>query len=58
MPTTLGSSVGSGSAGSGGVVGALAAVLRLIPLGGERLVKLVELRRRALLFAFLLDRPD
>jgi hypothetical protein len=60
MPTTLDSSLGSGSVGgvdSGAVLGVLAAVLSLIPLGGERLVKLVELRRRALPLAFLLDRP-
>ena len=60
VPTTLGSSLGSGSAGGfhgGAVLGVLAAGLSLIPLGGERLVKLVELRRRALPVAFLLDRP-
>jgi hypothetical protein len=35
----------------------LAAVLSLIPLCGLRLVKLVELRRRALPVAFSLERP-
>jgi hypothetical protein len=35
----------------------LAAVLSLIPLCGLRLVKLVELRRRALPVALSLERP-
>jgi hypothetical protein len=59
MPTTLGSSLGTGGSGGfhSGAILVLAAVLSLIPLCGVRLVKLVELLPRALPVSFSLDRP-
>jgi hypothetical protein len=60
MPTPPGAS--SGSAGSGGphggsTLGVTAAVLDITPRDGTRPITLIELCRRALPLAFLLDRP-
>jgi len=60
VPTTPGSSLGSGSSGgfqSGAFLGAIAAPLSVTPFGGGRLVTLVEQRPRALPLVFLLERP-
>jgi hypothetical protein len=60
VPTAPGSLLGSGSSEgfhSGAVLGLIAALLSLTPLGGRRLVRLVDRRRRALPLVFLLERP-
>ena len=60
MPTPPGASSGSASSGGphgGSTLGVTAAVLDIIPRDGTRPITLIELCRRALPLAFLLDRP-
>ena len=60
MPTPPGASSGSGSSGGphgGSTLGVTAAVLDITPRDGTRPITLIELCRRALPLAFLLDRP-
>jgi hypothetical protein len=60
MPPAPGASSGSGSSGglhAGSTLGVTAAVLSLTPRDGTRPITLIELCRRALPLAFLLDRP-
>jgi hypothetical protein len=60
MPTPPGASSGSASSGGphgGSTLGVTAAVLDITPRDGTRPITLIELCRRALPLAFLLDRP-
>ena len=60
MPTPPGASSGSASSGGphgGSTLGLTAAVLGITPRDGTRPITLIELCRRALPLAFLLDRP-
>ena len=60
MPTAAGASSGSGSPGGphgGSTLGVAAAVLDITPRDGTRPITLIELCRRAVPLAFLLDRP-
>jgi hypothetical protein len=60
MPTPPGASSGSGSSGGphgGSTIGVTSAVLGITPRDGTRPIALIELCRRALPLAFLLDRP-
>jgi hypothetical protein len=60
MPTPPGASSGSASSGGlhdGSTLGMTAAVLDITPRDGTRPITLIELCRRALPLAFLLDRP-
>jgi hypothetical protein len=60
MPTPAGASSGSGSSGGphgGFTLGVTAAVLDITPGDGTRPITLIELCRRAVPLAFLLDRP-
>ena len=60
MPTPAGASSGSGSSGGphgGSTLGVTAAVLDITPRDGTRPITLIELCRRAVPLAFLLDRP-
>jgi hypothetical protein len=60
MPTPPGASSGSASSGGphgGSTLGVTAAVLDITPRDGTRPTTLIELWRRALPLAFLLDRP-
>jgi hypothetical protein len=60
MPTPAGASSGSGSSGGpdgGSTFGVTAAVLDITPRDGTRPITLIELCRRAVPLAFLLDRP-
>ena len=60
VPTPPGASSGSASSGGphgGSTFGVTAAVLEITPRDGTRPVTLIELCRRALPLAFLLDRP-
>jgi hypothetical protein len=60
MPTPPGASSGSGSSGGphgGSTLGLTSAVLGITPRDGTRPITLIELCRRALPLAFLLDRP-
>ncbi len=60
MPTPPGASSGSASSGGphgGSTLGVTAAVLEITPRDGTRPITLIELCRRALPLAFLLDRP-
>jgi len=60
MPTPAGASSGSGSPGGphgGSTLGVAAAVFDITPRDGTRPITLIELCRRAVPLAFLLDRP-
>jgi hypothetical protein len=60
MPSAPGASSGSSSSGGahdGSTLGVAAAELSLTPRNETRPISLIELRRRVLPFAFLLDRP-
>jgi hypothetical protein len=60
MPTPPGASSGSASSGGphgGSTLGVTAAVIDITPRDGTRPITLIELCRRALPLAFLLDRP-
>jgi hypothetical protein len=60
VPTAPGASSGSGSSGGphgGSTIGVTSAVLGITPRDGTRPIALIELCRRALPLAFLLDRP-
>jgi hypothetical protein len=60
MPTPPGASSGSGSSGGphgGSTLGVTSAVLGITPRDGTRPITLIELCRRVLPLAFLLDRP-
>jgi hypothetical protein len=60
MPSAPGASSGSSSSGGahdGSTLGVAAAALSLTPRNETRPISLIELRRRVLPFAFLLDRP-
>ena len=60
MPTPAGASSGSGSSGGphdGSTLGVTAAVLDITPRDGTRPITLIELCRRPVPLAFLLDRP-
>jgi hypothetical protein len=60
MPAPPGASSGSGSSGGphgGSTLGVTSAVLGITPRDGTRPIALIELCRRALPLAFLLDRP-
>jgi len=60
MPSAPGAASGASSSGSGhagSILAAAAAVLSLTPRDEARPISLIELHRRALPFAFLLERP-